>query len=382
MVQLEISSIQVGKATQSRVRLNQKLIDEYAEAITSKANFPPLTVFYDGTHYWLADGFHRLEAAKKTLASTIEVDIRQGTQRDAILYSVGANATHGLKRSNIDKRRAVLTLLSDPEWSQWSNNEVAKQCCVAEGLVRKLKEELSSYSTKIDQAYAMKYGIDENTLKEVQQRLLAQSSERVVQRSGTTYTISTTNIGRKNTRAVSKLKRLGVSDDVKSLKPNTNDVKNLSIIETANISEVTNEQPKVDVDERENVISSVVSDYGQPTKLRVEKRQDNQPKFEEVELMNQVLGQRLEVDAQSKLKANNIFRQPVKESIRVLSIKQENQKQLEKANQIFEVTFSGVSIEIEGCPGTLTILFQEIQNHPEFLEELLQQARLRRLVQV
>lgn len=382
MVRLEISLIQVGRATQSRVKLNQKLIDEYAEAITEKANFPPLTVFYDGTHYWLADGFHRLEAAKKTLASTIAVDIRQGTQRDAVLYSVGANATHGLKRSNTDKRRAVLTLLSEPEWSQWSNNEVAKQCCVAEGLVRKLKEELSSYCTKIDQAYAMKYGIDEDILKEVQQRLLAESSERIVQRSGTTYTISTTNIGRKNTKAISKSKRLELSDDVKIFKPNTNNMENLSIIETPNVLEVTNEPLKVDVDERENMISSVIPEYGKPTELRVEKTQDKQPKCEEVELMNQLLGQRLGVDAESKLKANNIFRQPLKENVRVLSIKQEDQKQLEKANQIFEVTFSGVTIEIEGCPNTLTMLFQEIQNNPRFLEEVLQQARLRRLVQV
>ena len=383
MVKLEISLIQADSATQPRVKLNQKLIDEYTEAITKGANFPPLTVFDDGIHYWLADGFHRLEAAKKTAASIIAVDIRQGTQRDAILYSVGANATHGLKRSNTDKRRSVLRLLNDPEWSQWSNNEVAKQCCVAEGLVRKLKSELSSYSTKIDQAYAIKCGIDEDILKKLPQKLLAQSSERIAQRSGTTYTISTTNIGCKNRRAISNSEHFEVSDDVRMLKSDDNDLKNSSTLKTVKGSEVTNDnQLKVDVDERENMISSVIPEYGKPTEIRVAKMQYEQLKSEDTKSINQLLEQCLEVDAGLKAKVNEIFMKPLIENVRVLSIKQEDRKQPEQATQIFEVTFSGVRIEIEGCPNTLTMLFQQMQNNPKLAEEILQLARLQRLVQV
>jgi len=51
----------------------------------------------------------------------LEINIINGTQRDAILHSVGANATHGLRRSNQDKRKAVVTLLEDNEWCQWSD---------------------------------------------------------------------------------------------------------------------------------------------------------------------------------------------------------------------------------------------------------------------
>ena len=72
--------------------------------------------------------------------------MRQGGLRDAILHSVGANATHGLRRTNADKRRAVTILLedelvsTDPETgSPWSNREIARRCAVDEWLVRKLR---------------------------------------------------------------------------------------------------------------------------------------------------------------------------------------------------------------------------------------------------
>ena len=76
--------------------------------------------------YWLADGFHRLAAVKKEGTGFIPVEIHPGTRRDAVLYSVGANATHGLPRTNADKRRAVLILLQDEEWAAWSDGMIAK----------------------------------------------------------------------------------------------------------------------------------------------------------------------------------------------------------------------------------------------------------------
>ena len=48
----------------------------------------------------------------------ISADVREGSRRDAILYAVGANAWRGLKRTNRDKRNAVMVLLKDPEWGR------------------------------------------------------------------------------------------------------------------------------------------------------------------------------------------------------------------------------------------------------------------------
>ncbi len=69
----------------------------------------------------MVDGFHRVEAAKQAGITELPFIEKSGTYREALLFSLTVNATHGLRRSNADKRKAVMTLLEDSEWSQWSN---------------------------------------------------------------------------------------------------------------------------------------------------------------------------------------------------------------------------------------------------------------------
>jgi hypothetical protein len=118
MSMMRITQIRIDGGTQPRLFLNEAIIDEYAEDMTDGVKFPPVTLFYDGDEYWLADGFRRVVAAAQIDLLEIDADIRQGTQQDAVLHSVGANAAHGARRTNDDKRLAVKTLLCDGEWSQ------------------------------------------------------------------------------------------------------------------------------------------------------------------------------------------------------------------------------------------------------------------------
>ncbi len=136
---LSLESIRRDGGTQPRDSLNEDTVREYAERVEAGDAFPAVTVFFDGAEYWLADGFHRAAAFASVGKAEIEADVRQGTQRDAVLFSVGANAAHGLPRSNADKRRAVLVLLNDPEWSRWSDREVAKRCNVSHTYVREVR---------------------------------------------------------------------------------------------------------------------------------------------------------------------------------------------------------------------------------------------------
>jgi hypothetical protein len=105
----------------------------------------------------LADGFHRFHACAKIGREHIEADVRQGTRRDAILHSVGANEEHGLRRTNDDKRRAVLTLLGDSEWSAWSDREIARHCRVGAPFVGKHRTlTVTDYST--ERRYTTRHG--------------------------------------------------------------------------------------------------------------------------------------------------------------------------------------------------------------------------------
>jgi len=128
---VKIAKIRIDGGTQPRVAINEATLAEYAEALDAGETLPPLTVFDDGAALWLADGFHRYHAAKRLGLGEFSAVVHGGTRRDAVLFSVGANASHGLRRTNADKRNAVLTLLGDEEWQQWSNAEIARRCQVS-----------------------------------------------------------------------------------------------------------------------------------------------------------------------------------------------------------------------------------------------------------
>ena len=147
---VEIAKVRLDGGTQSRAELNASLIAEYQESVENGVWLPPIKLVFDGSNYWCWDGFHRLMANQNAGLTSINAEVEQGTQRDAILRSLGANSDHGLRRTNADKRRAVMLALNDPEWSQWSDREIARRCNVSPMLVGELRSSstVSSYSER------------------------------------------------------------------------------------------------------------------------------------------------------------------------------------------------------------------------------------------
>lgn len=135
---IALADIRIDGGTQPRTAIDEQVVAEYADAMRSGVTFPPLTVFFDGAEYWLADGFHRYHALK-AIDAAADIDCRRGTRRDAVLFSVGANDTHGLRRTNDDKRKAVQTLLADAEWAAWSDRKIAEACAVSHPFVAGLR---------------------------------------------------------------------------------------------------------------------------------------------------------------------------------------------------------------------------------------------------
>lgn len=139
---LLINEISIDPNLQSRVSINKNVVDDYAEAIQSTDTLPPLTVFHDGICYFLADGFHRLQAHKNLGRDRVSVKVIDGGRRDAFLFALSANAEHGLRRSQADKRRAAQMALEDPELGQYSNREIAKLCKLSHSFINATRESL------------------------------------------------------------------------------------------------------------------------------------------------------------------------------------------------------------------------------------------------
>ena len=137
---LPLSTIRIDGNTQPRDAIDESVVAEYAEAIAAGATFPPLIVYRDGANLWLVDGYHRYHAHRQIGIEDVVCDVRVGTQRDATLFSVGVNDTHGLRRSNASKRKAVMMLLADHEWSQWSRQRIADACKVSAPFVSTVRD--------------------------------------------------------------------------------------------------------------------------------------------------------------------------------------------------------------------------------------------------
>lgn len=173
-VKLAISKIRTDGGTQPRAALDLAIVEEYGIAMEDGAEFPPVDAFYDGTNYWLADGFHRCRAACNAHFEEIAATVHQGSQEDAQWYSFSANKANGLRRTNEDKQRAVKAALKHPNGASQSNYQIAAHVGVDEGTVRKWRERLSTE--------------------------IPQIARRTVTRAGATYQQDTRNIGRRTRR--------------------------------------------------------------------------------------------------------------------------------------------------------------------------------------
>jgi len=134
---IEIAKID-RKGLQTRAALNAEAVRDYAETMReNRAALPPVEVYEgpDGTCR-LADGFHRVAAALSLGLTEIAANVHEGDYNAALRGALKANVTHGMRRTNADKRQAMkiawehrLELFGgDP-----SSRELAEICCVSHG---------------------------------------------------------------------------------------------------------------------------------------------------------------------------------------------------------------------------------------------------------
>ena len=145
-------AIRIDGGTQSRTKINIDAVDDYAAKMADGVEFPPVVVFFDGKDHWLADGFHRYHALRKIEKASVRCQVQNGTVRDAILYSFGANGMHGLPMTNEDKWHIVTEMVGDFEWSEWSDREISRRCHVSHIFVAKVRSSVGKADEVIEKA--------------------------------------------------------------------------------------------------------------------------------------------------------------------------------------------------------------------------------------
>ena len=137
-----LQQIRTDMGTQSRLSIDPDAVARYQTAIEKGVTLPPLRAVKDGNGaIILWDGFHRYESYERANVTAIKVLVMPGTQRDAVLLSLSANESHGLPRSQGDRKKAVITMIADPVWAKWKHIDIARACDVDESYVRRLRKE-------------------------------------------------------------------------------------------------------------------------------------------------------------------------------------------------------------------------------------------------
>jgi hypothetical protein len=139
---VSLSAIRTDGDTQSRAAISSDTVAEYADAMRDGATFPPITLFHDGSNYWLADGFHRVVASRRFGASEIAADVHIGTREDALWFAIGANKANGIRPNRGDVKHAVELALRT--WPGRSQVEIAAQVGCAQQYVSRLKAEFTT----------------------------------------------------------------------------------------------------------------------------------------------------------------------------------------------------------------------------------------------
>src|SRR5918911_3192655 len=84
MPQLRIRDLLANMPIDPEAHLDAARVKRYAEMLDA---LPPVVVFDTGEALLLADGYHRLAAARCCGLETVEAEVRRGSRQDALQYA-------------------------------------------------------------------------------------------------------------------------------------------------------------------------------------------------------------------------------------------------------------------------------------------------------
>lgn len=155
---LALSSIVRDPSLQTRERLDEEWIAELSDLYRGNHEIAAIEVVFDGARYLLTDGWHRIEAQFRAWGAdaVIAVEIIDASTTDdplsiAKTRAAMGNREGGLRRTDGDKRKAVILLRSTPAGRKMTHDEISKRVGVSRPWVtRLLSEAEGDVRTNID----------------------------------------------------------------------------------------------------------------------------------------------------------------------------------------------------------------------------------------
>ncbi len=112
MPQLRIADLLANTPIDPEAHLDLARVERYAEMLDA---LPPVVVFDTKEGLLLADGYHRLAAARRRGQETVEAEVRLGSRRDALWYAATVGAAQ--RRISPDAAAAYIKRRSRDRWS-------------------------------------------------------------------------------------------------------------------------------------------------------------------------------------------------------------------------------------------------------------------------
>lgn len=160
MKKINILEIRIDGGTQPRQEINYEVVKDYAELMREGVVFPPVTVFFDGAVYWLADGFHRYHGTKSNGTASIEAEVINGSIDDAEEYSFTANGGRGNDLTKEDKKAIIRRMYLKERYAGWSQSRIAKHVHVSAMFVSRVKASMEITDEPKTKKFITKDGVE------------------------------------------------------------------------------------------------------------------------------------------------------------------------------------------------------------------------------
>lgn len=136
---IDLDKIDLDGSPEVRENTRQETVEEYAELYRTNQldTAPDLFAIPRTKFYLVADGMHRIKAAKLAGMTHLFCNVHEGSLIDCFRFAANANSQHGLRRTNGDKRKTVETALV--LYKGASSNSIAEVCGVSAPFVNKVR---------------------------------------------------------------------------------------------------------------------------------------------------------------------------------------------------------------------------------------------------